>query len=259
MFYSLKDLLSLHEYGSAIFNKGVILKEYEHRYTACKDKILWACCTYETSFFIHLRIPSESEYCKDVYYDVVFEFYPSRKIDITNGNLNDYGIKLFSNSTSFMFTYTYAYNKYNLIIPWLKTKCSKRCLIEPAVRKNPRSIIGTDAITWIAAYFISRTGLLGKSRFITHINTSVDHIKRVVFNQDQMLKIRNDTEENAKRLERAHNEVKIRQYHRKEEHAATKQLEKALERHARATKTPIHPRTAAKRIIKAARKAKLPR
>ncbi len=271
MFYTIDDILNPTKDGM-VANKGIIISAYTARYNALQKKILWACCTFETSYFVHVRIPSENKLCPHLWYDIVFELYPTRKEDISAGTLRNYGVRVFSNYPTFMFSFTYAYNKYDLLIPWLKSKCSHRALFQLPVHTNPRAIIGTDIKLWFAAFHIKNIGLFDKRKFTVAINTSAPHIGRVVIPQEAMLKMRQDAQnagvENSKREAKR----KAKNISRHKDYEAHKDIEREVINHAHSTgqhvgsaheiaKTMVKhakaPRTA--RMLKSSRTARKPK
>lgn len=204
-----------------------------------------------------MRVPSESDYCTNVFYDVVFEFYPTRESDIHGGNFGGYGILVYTNSIQFTYTYTYAYNKYGLLVPWLKSKCMNKCLTVPAVQKNPDHTVGVDINMWFAAYHIKLLGILDKRKFDLNINTTQPHIAKVVYSQSYMTQLRADTETIGRLSEKNIKKAKDANKSKEHEYRETKHLEKLVKEHIQhTTKQPVNAHAIAHAIIK---KAKNPR
>ena len=195
--------------GTPGFNKGLILDMYRQKYEQIKDRIMWGACKDGNNYIIHVRVPSTDVYCKDVYYDVVFEFFPESEKIFKSNSIKDYSVLLFSNCPSFTFTFTYAYNKYGLLVPWLINKCIPQCLNTPAMQRNRSSQIGSDMKTWYAAYHLQKIGILNyKSRFDDMVNTSKSSIQKVVLSQGAMLLHRQNTAELNKRKAQASSDAR---------------------------------------------------
>jgi hypothetical protein len=233
MFYTLDDILNPK--GLAMGNKGMILNAYERRYNVIRERILWACAPLETSFLFHVRIPSENPLCPNIWYDIVFELYPTRKEDINDGTMKNYGIRVFSNYPIFMFTFTYVYNKYELLIPWLKGKCSHQALFNPPIKTNPQQLVSSDIKLWFAAYHIKRLGLQDKRKFQVATNTTAQHIGQIVIGQEVMLKLRTQTEATNKENLRRQQKRKQKNDNRKKDYATQKTIEDNVAQYARAT------------------------
>lgn len=91
-------------------------------------------------YFIYMKVPSEV--VEKFYYDVVVEFYPIDATNATDGTLNNYGVRFFSNDPAFVFTYEYVFNKNELFITELKSKASKIALKRRPEERNPYEIPG---------------------------------------------------------------------------------------------------------------------
>ena len=72
-------------------------REYEKRYQEYKKKYkikIEAALDFEGNFFIHLKVPSESQEKKTAY-DVVVQFFsPSEKVDM-NASVENYYVQFF--------------------------------------------------------------------------------------------------------------------------------------------------------------------
>jgi hypothetical protein len=259
MYINLNDVLNPVRSG-AIANRGIILNAYASRYNAIRSRILWACCTYETSYFVHLRIPSENPFSPDIMYDVVFEFYPTKKEDLDSGTLTNYGIKVYSNYITFMFSFTYVYNKYDLLIPWLKPKFSMRALFEPPVKSNPSNLIGTDIKMWFAAHHIKSIGLMDKRKFKIAINTTAQYIGKVVISQERMLMLRTQAAQAGKEAVQDYQKRKAKNINRKKDYESQKKIERAVTQNAIAKgENPGSAHTTARTLVKLARDPRMSR
>jgi hypothetical protein len=215
---------------------------------------------YETSYFVHLRIPSENPFAQDIWYDVVFEFYPTKEADIESGTLTNYGVKVFSNYITFTFSFTYVYNRYDLLIPWLKAKCSKQALFTPPVKSNPSNLIGTDIKMWFAAHHVKSIGLLDKRKFQAAINTTAQHIARVVVGQERIIQRRTESEKYGKEAVKHYQKRKAKNINRRKDYEAQKKIEKEVIKNAVSKgENPGSSHTVAKALVKMARQPKTSR
>lgn len=220
--------------GMPGFNKGLILEAYKQKYELIKDKIMWGACKDGNNYIIHVRMPSTDPYCSDVFYDVVFEFFPESEKLIDSRSINDYSVLVFSNCPSFTFTFTYAYNKYGLLVPWLTDKCIPDCLNRPAVHRNRGSQIGSDMKTWFAAYHLQRIGILNyKLRFDDMVNTSKSSIQKAVLSQGAMLLRRMriaDINKKKAQASKAASKANQRETNRFNDYRAKKELEHSIQK-----------------------------
>lgn len=187
MVYSIDDLINPFGKGVAVYQKTMILRGFEQRYYGIKDRIRFGLCMNGKNYIVHYKIPSESSLCKDVLYDVVIEFIPIDPGAEKMPTLDGYDVHVYTNSPSFIFSYTYTFNKYGLLVDWLKNKCMKQCLSTPALEKNPQNIIGTDKSVWFAAFHFLRNGLKYKSQFARYINATYQQVITNVVSQERMM------------------------------------------------------------------------
>lgn len=122
----------------------------------------------KNSYFYHVKVPSDT-YLKELYYDVVIKFSPNDEKSIDFSNISNYNITFFSNSPSFMYMYTYLYNKNNLLIPELNTKYSKIALTQKPNIKNPKTTLGYEKSIYYALLFIKDMGIFNKSQIDSNL------------------------------------------------------------------------------------------
>jgi len=103
-------------------------------------------------YLFWFQIPSEK--FPDFFYDVCLEFTLSEVRSLYDAN-----IKFFSNSPNFMFTYTYVLNQMNLLVDFLKTKCSSIALKDAPNIKNPIESFGFEKSCYFAALYIKDMSL----------------------------------------------------------------------------------------------------
>ena len=150
--------------GNTAGNPAIIKANLIERYNKLKDKIeVNVYKRNDMNFLYHVIIPSETE--RENNYDVVIEVY-SDKPSIT---VKKWNFLLFSNSPGFAYTYAYAYNQYNMIIPELKSKLDKEFYSRPPYQRNPHEILMYNKTIFFAIYHITESNLLSMTGYMqTH-------------------------------------------------------------------------------------------
>lgn len=118
-------------------------------------------------YVLLIRIPSERNHraVKPVFYDVIFEFYPRNADNRSSMYVNEYGVRIFSNSPSYMFTFTYVYNERGLLPTFVpKRYYMEECLTKEPEIRNPIELLGVEKTIWYSIKFLERNQLLQKSR-----------------------------------------------------------------------------------------------
>lgn len=128
------------KYENLIRNKGNKIKM-----TAYRDKL-------KDVYYFHLIIPSESE--RDNSYDVVFQFSDESKQHHHELSISNYDVKVFSNSPSFAYTFSYVYAKHGLLIDWLSSKLGKEFITKEPVVRNRFGIINYEKYVYFGARYI---------------------------------------------------------------------------------------------------------
>ena len=111
-------------------------------------------------YIFHFIIPSE-EMPLNLTYDVVIQFCANEEVK-DEKTINNYILKIFSNSPNFMFTYTYALDQNKMIVPFLRTKCSKLALTQAPTLKNPIEVYGFEKSIYFACRYIVDNNLTHK-------------------------------------------------------------------------------------------------
>ena len=113
-------------------------------------------------YYFYYKIPSETY--KQVLYDVIIEFYPDPDDPdcVEQKTTNKYLIKIFSNSPSFMFTYTYVVNENGFLADGTKKFCSKEALKSRPVVRNPVETYGYEKTVYFACLDIINKRLYEK-------------------------------------------------------------------------------------------------
>ena len=200
--------------GSAISMRPLI-DSYIARYNqfAAKDIKLYSIKSGD-NYVVHIMVPSEKndEFEKPVFYDVVIEFYPTNKEIKEEMTVKNYGVKVFSNSISWMFDFTYVFNKINNIHEFiLKSYCSKTALKQPAKKTNPYGIYGIERVVFIALYHLEMVTGYRKNRIDSLLmpNMNTNGLVKMLMSQEQKFEQLN-LEEKKLRLKKQKNK-KIKQ------------------------------------------------
>ena len=178
--------------GSAISMRPLI-DSYIARYNqfSAKDIKIYAI-QEKDNYIVHAMVPSEKndKFEKPVYYDVVIEFYPDRKELKDEMTLRNYAVKVFANSISWMFDFTYVYNKNNCIPSFIpKSYLSKVAIKNPPKKTNPYGIYGIERVVFIAFYHLELITGFRKNRMslIDVRNRSSSDLVKMLMGQEEKL------------------------------------------------------------------------
>ena len=124
--------------------------------------------------YVHMKIPSESF---DLNYDVVIELP-----NISGTVIRDSTFRVFNNTPSFLYTYTYVYNLYNLLIDDFKSLYNKEALTKEPVMKNYIKIISYEkslyyAITYLLSHYETVDELAKKASKVSLLNNLKSKLK----------------------------------------------------------------------------------
>jgi len=114
-------------------------------------------------YFFHFKIPSRT--FPDFYYDTLLQFYPDpEKYDdcVHSRTINDYYVKIFSNSPAFMFTYTYVVYNNDMLVDGMERFCSKEALTTAPTIRNPVETYGYEKSIYFSCLYIITTKLYDK-------------------------------------------------------------------------------------------------
>lgn len=142
--------------STAIGNRTAIRNDLNNRFEALKlkkDGFEHFQYVKDGIFYFHIRVPSESK--RNNKYDVVIALEPPEGSNKVEKTLKNYEFKVFSNCPSFVYTYTYVYDQYGLLIPFLKSKYKDITLESEPKTKNPGEIINYDKSIYFACKFIT--------------------------------------------------------------------------------------------------------
>lgn len=145
-------------------------KLYKNRRSDFKIKVFRGG-SQKNDFFFWIQTPSE-KYDKLVY-DVVIQFIPTSVNSMSATTIDNYAVKVFSNSLNFTFTYAYWYNQDDIIIPQLKNKLSAKSLTDKPVIKNNEGIYGFEKSVYFAMLFIKYNELNKKANILKALDNNM--------------------------------------------------------------------------------------
>ena len=156
---------------------------YEKTYKdfVSKNKIyLKACTIIGDSYYLHLKIPSESLADKGQEYDVVVRFFTDDPNVLNQPDLNLYYIQFFSNSPGFIYHYAYLYKKNGYLIEDLFEKIDGEFENKPPSKTNPKGVMSYDKSIYLATRYLyeTRFRMLHKRGFLLFKNISSDKFFR---------------------------------------------------------------------------------
>ena len=157
--------------GSAVgAARSAIIADLDNRFLKVmlnnNNRMEVRCFKNKDDYLIKVKVPAEKY--SGLYYDVLLKFTPyspnKEDLDVIKNDrsLNRYRLRLFSNSPNFMFTYTYVLNKYDMIVPIIKHKCSNTALTTPPAIKNPVESYGFEKSCYFACKYLKQMGYLNK-------------------------------------------------------------------------------------------------
>lgn len=206
-------------FGSAISSKKLV-KDMEDRYRKVKGSMKHVKIYDEKKdtylFRITMDSESNSNYTKNVGYDVVLELSTDIK-DNDSTTITDYNLKVFSNSPSFIYTFTNYFKKNG----WLTQYIPKKYYIakayrQPAKVRNPMQILGIEKTLWMAVRYVrdNRLHIKGIFNQDPHNAKSIRSMIGVVQSQNKVMddiKLREKTkkEKNAKVSKRKQTSKKV--------------------------------------------------
>lgn len=145
---------------SYMASRARIIADLEARYESLLKKYKkfpFRIFKLKNSFVFIFKIPSET--FDDFFYDVVIQFEPTTPEMERDSTLNRYKLYLFSNSPSFTFTYTYVVSDNDMLVDFVRGKCSKVALSEAPKIRNPVEVYGFEKSCYYACKYIRDMGV----------------------------------------------------------------------------------------------------
>ena len=162
-------------------------KEFENMYQTYKrnNKIsIISIYDYQDIIMIHVKIPSET-YSKN-FYDVVIQFTPADSKMTKAMNIEEYYVKFFSNSPSFVYKYSALYYAHDMLIDSLLGYYNEDAIKKMPEKTNSKMELFYDKSIYIACRYL----LDHKKQYLSKIGIS---FKRTT-NFNRFLKNIQDTE-----------------------------------------------------------------
>lgn len=145
---------------SPFHSKGEKLKDttYETKYraSASNNEIqLFAMCIIGDSYYLHVKVPSESKKSSGYKYDVIIRFFPPNDEVSKQTHIRNYYIQFFSNSPSFMYQFAYVYKQEGFLIETLYDKLDPDYIDTPPDKTNADRNLSYDKSIYFACKFLS--------------------------------------------------------------------------------------------------------
>ena len=155
--------------STAITNRTVIRWALDGRYDELIKKSKdFSHFEYKVDddYYFHIIIPSEDKQRKNTY-DVIIKFSSPDENFSRDTTLKRYFMQVFSNCPSFVFTFAFVYNKYQLLIDELKNKFDDIVFENNPSVRNPGEIINYEkSIYYACRYILDHKKLLNKASYL---------------------------------------------------------------------------------------------
>lgn len=191
--------------GSASQGRKLVFEDLENRFAALrKAKKVFKHSVYKVAEDIFIKVDVPSETIDDFSYEVVIKFKDVQK---NNTSLVSNNIQVFSNSPSFVYSYAYTFNMYQLLIPEFSSKFDKQILADLPKVRNPDAVTFYEKTITMAMIYIRdndllKTGTHG-SKLITLPKSKLkDTVKSAEEKQD-LYNVRKKAEAQKKAAEKA--------------------------------------------------------
>lgn len=158
----------INPFGSgamAISLKAVTLGFIERYHRSVSHSIQVNAVFNKDDIIIYARVPSEKneKVSTQVFYDVVLEFYPYLKEHHTQPSFNEYGVRVYSNSPSFIYAFTYVFNDRKALPSFIPKKYYvERALKEAPKKRNPALLTGVEESIWFTIFYMAKNHLFRK-------------------------------------------------------------------------------------------------
>lgn len=201
--------------------------EYDTKYRkfVAENKIrIFAMCQIEDSYYIHIKVPSESQKSKGYEYDVIIRFFPPNGDIEKQSHIRNYYIQFFSNSPSFMYQYAYLYKKEGFLIEALYNKLDADYIDIPPEKTNKEMKISYDKSIYFACRFLEdkkfryldKTGMLlnkkvSERRFFSNISDFQSiKIDQILIGEEKKLSREIKKKNDQERVSRSQGKIKKR-------------------------------------------------
>lgn len=199
-FYTIHNPTAGELGGAAVSQLKYVKEEYDRAYLALRNMIQFKIARVDKQdkwdWIFWAKVPSER--LPGLYYDVIC----TALLDKDNTDFKNADIKIWANTPSFTFTYTYVCNlknwealrdgklvKEKLLPEWLIPKCSKKALVEKPKIKNPLEIWHLEKYVVLLRRHIFTSGYLNIKYIMRDLdpNLSQEEIFNQVASQEEKL------------------------------------------------------------------------
>lgn len=171
------------------------------KYNLYKNMIQLECYSeLEGSYYLHLKIPSESDPGKK--YDVVIQFFPVNEAIAKKANLYQYYVNFFSNSPSFVYKYAVIYKLHGYMIDALQEKMDPAYAGKLPEHTNPNMKISYDKSLYFACKWLYEKQMIYLSKPTLKLQRKVPFrtlVDGIAFNKDVVGKTGHEIEVAAKK------------------------------------------------------------
>ena len=198
--------------STAIANKNLIKNDLNERYKKLLEKhsdFKHKRMKVGNDYYVHIKIPSESK--RENTYDIVIRLSSMNDSAFDKDNtLKRYYMSVFSNCPSFVFTYAYVYNKYEMLIPELRYKFADIVFESNPSVKNPGEIINYEKSIYFACKYLKEHSMMLFKGSYSHISPEVlkNYFSKEIRNTTTIM--REIDRENARLKEEKENEKKTK-------------------------------------------------
>lgn len=149
----------------------------------------------EDSYYIHVKIPSESNKGENYEYDVVIRFFTDRIETQAQPSLTSYYIQFFSNSPGFIYQYATLYKREGYLIESLYNKLDPEFMDKMPEKTNNGMELSYDKSIYFACRHLSEMKfrvlnkkgiILQKKKTPDRFMADISDFKSVKFDQDMM-------------------------------------------------------------------------
>lgn len=191
--------------GSASQGRKLVFEDLENRFTALRRaKKVFKHSIYKVGEDIFIKVEVPSETIDDFGYDVVIKFKDVQK---SSTSIVSNNIQVFSNSPSFVYSYAYTFNMFQLLIPELASKFDKQVLADLPKVRNPDAITFYEKTITMAMMYIRDNDLLKigshGSSLVTLPKSKLKEIVKSAEEKQDLYNVRKKAEAQKKAAEKA--------------------------------------------------------
>jgi hypothetical protein len=212
-YQTLSNFLLSPFHGKEDLTRDTELATKYRQYVQSNKIRLYAACQIEDSYYLHMKVPSESQKGSDgqYEYDVVVRFFSDDPEVQAQPHLRSHYVQFYSNSPSFMYTYAYIYKQEDYLIKALYSKIDADYIDVKPEKTNPALKKSYDkSIYFVCKYltdtqfkYLDKSGVL-KSKMVSEDRffRQISDFKSVKLDQDLLNEERKLSRELGKKKEK---------------------------------------------------------